>query len=102
MNVIDETFTLTQETDVYAGFVMTENAVGFFGGGVTDHNGAPPLAPLVGVELPEFTNNNLGRSYSFGINVSAIPVVPEPSAMALASICFFSLGFVGWRRGNRS
>ena len=82
-----EQFTLATATDVYAGFVMTSNAVGFFGGGATDHNGAPPLAPAVGTELPVFTNLNLGRSYSFGINDE----VPEPATGALVAVGLFAL-----------
>jgi len=92
----DEQFTLAATTDVYAGFVMTETAVGYFGGGVTDHNGTPPLTPTVGVELIQFSNNNLGRSYSFGVNVA---LVPEPSTFALAALGL--LGLLGWGSRRR-
>ncbi len=92
-----QTFTLASDTDVYAGFVMTENAVGFFGGGLTDHNGAPPLAPVVGVELPVFSNNNLGRTYSFAINVEQ--AVPEPASIAIWSLLgLAAAGFFAYRR----
>ncbi len=53
---------------------MTDNAVGFNNGGLTDHNGAPALVPEVGVQLPVFSNNNLPRTYSAGINVSPAPL----------------------------
>ncbi len=63
-------FTLTVPTRIYSGFAMTENAVGFANGGLTDHNGAPALNPVVGMQLPTFSNNNLGRTYSAGIRVT--------------------------------
>ena len=79
---VDDVFVLTQTTDVYAGFVMTDTAVGYFGTGVTDHNGSP-LSPVVGVQLPLFSNNNLPRSYSFGIGVA---YVPEPATLSLLGL----------------
>ncbi|MFT5496972.1 MAG: hypothetical protein ACI9TH_002373 [Kiritimatiellia bacterium] len=63
-------FTLAQPTRIYSGFGMTENAVGFNGGGATDHNGPPALIPVVGNQLPVFSNNNLGRTYSSGLRVT--------------------------------
>ncbi len=63
-------FTLAVPTRIYSGFAMTANAVGFATGGATDHNGAPALTPVVGTALPTFSNLNLGRTYSSGLNVT--------------------------------
>lgn len=57
--------------NVYSGFAMTDNAVGYNGGGLTEHNGAPALNPVVGTQLPVFSNNNLPRTYSSGITVTS-------------------------------
>jgi hypothetical protein len=96
-DLVNEQFTLDFESDVYAGFVMSENAVGYANGGATDHNGAPVLVPTAGVQLKKFSNNNLGRTYSFGINVQGVPpvVVPEP---ATATLAMLGLGGLVMRR----
>ncbi len=79
-------FTLTAPTRIYSGFAMTGTAVGFVGGGTTDHNGGPALTPVVGVQMPVFSNNNLGRTYSSGIKVTDANPVTSAGVGAGAGI----------------
>ena len=92
----DETFTLSSETTVYAGFTQDDLGnsnslrIGFVDGGTTDHwnmydpeNSEPnEVSPAVNLgdllDLTDFTNPDLGRTYAFEINVSlnASPLLP--------------------------
>lgn len=79
-------FTLAVPMRIYSGFAMTGTAVGYANGGVTDHNGAPALTPTVGTALPTFSNPNLGRTYSAGINVTSANPLTSGRAGAGAGI----------------
>lgn len=90
-----EQFTLGAATDVYAGFNASSNTV-FFGAGLTDHNNPALFGITPGSVIGPFTNNNLGRSYAFEINVArAQNIIPEP---ATASLGLLALSGLAMRR----
>ncbi len=100
-----EQLTLAADTTVYAGFTQTGTAlVGTnLSVGNTDHNGTP-FALTEGVQFGPFSNNNLGRSYAYEINVrpAAAETVPEPASIAIWSLLGLCLAGYGYRRRRRN
>jgi hypothetical protein len=85
-------FVLGSSRNVYAGFVMTQNAVGFADPGSafdTDHHGTPLALTTNGTFT--VSNANLPRNYAFGIRVQST----APGRVQPASIGFTAGGSAG-------
>jgi flagellar basal body-associated protein FliL len=111
----NNSFTLTAESQVYAGFWWDNSAatsygtcpIGFVwgsgGGGSAAQGGFATLtAPVVGTAIPELTDvftGGEGRAYCFGVTTTS---VPEPSVASLLGIGLSGLLAYAWRRGRRS